>query len=271
MISETDTSDFYLCSSSSLLSLSSWGSDSDTIYGDSSPSTLDTTSYPTSAPHTPGEGDCTHNARRNKTPPSTAQATTGRKVSPKARGNYKTKMRLQKDSDSVSSFSELSLSGASTGKHQTSGSSEMNHNYNRMPKSEVDSVFSNVHTVFSDTSSSSDADNDVSDGGNESNAEDQNEDDEEREARKQRKREEKETKRREKKMVEREEREIWRREEDLKCADIVNMTRIALHDMALKHEEVTHLSSLLIHFIFGSRDIVQEDPKTDRSVASFLL
>ena len=57
---------------------------------------------------------------------------------------------------------------------------------------------------------------------------------------------------------------------DLKYADISNMLKIALHDMALKHEDVTHLTSLLIHFIFGSRDIVREDPKTDRSVSQAL-
>ncbi|KAL8609225.1 hypothetical protein ACOMHN_036669 [Nucella lapillus] len=59
-------------------------------------------------------------------------------------------------------------------------------------------------------------------------------------------------------------------EEKEESATISSLTRMALQDMAVKQEEVTHLSSLLMHYLFGSRDTRQEDVKTDRQTLCLL-
>ena len=145
----------------------------------------------------------------------------------------------------------------------------MNNNYN--PNRKARQNLGHRRSVFSDTSSSSDEED------SDSEYESDSESDEEEEVRKLSQGEKREARGPEKQnqkttaeplQSEEEEEEKEQEEEEAEQErSAPNLTKVALRDLVRKHENVTRLSSLLIHFIFGSRDIVQEDPKTDRSVS----
>jgi hypothetical protein len=50
---------------------------------------------------------------------------------------------------------------------------------------------------------------------------------------------------------------------ELKAMHTNTLMEKALVDMARNHEVPLHLNHLLTHFVFGSRDIVHEDPRAD--------
>ena len=309
VVSETNASDFYLGSRSSLLSLRSWDSVSDTVTdGDSSsPSSPQTPANlgppsPTSQAAR-GEGDHTHNARKKTLTASAKAAATGRRLHPRAPAKEETtkaelgKDRLRKASaktrrpdDLVSSFNELLLENSSTDERRGSGSSEANNNYCNADGGQSEEGCRRPRSVFSDTSSSSSSSEEDGEGGSESEAEAETGYEEkagkqsgEGEAGGREKGKERRTGARPQKKAEvgveaevevekekQKEKERPGRMEGLILASVTRLTKVALRDVALKYETVTHLASLLLHFIFGSRDIVQEDPKTDRSATQAL-
>ncbi|KAL8604994.1 hypothetical protein ACOMHN_018796 [Nucella lapillus] len=186
----------------------------------------------------------------------------------------------QTPSETVSPFKEASRSHTASDHSSSSGSLEMNNNYNKADGGRKGSgrhakTLGNLRSVFSQSSSMtlsgdhlSEDDSDDHLDGSGSHATDLKR---ERKKKLLQERVEKERKRDLDMQAEsmRKAFEGWKKEE-LRTANIANLTKIALHDMALKHEEVKLHSSLLIHYIFGARDLETEDSKTDRRTLCLL-
>nr|KAG5710045.1 hypothetical protein BaRGS_030121 [Batillaria attramentaria] len=44
---------------------------------------------------------------------------------------------------------------------------------------------------------------------------------------------------------------------------LANITRVALTEMTMRREEMEHMTRLLMHYVFGKRDMEKEHPVTD--------